>query len=43
MKPLDYIAPEILLFETSTETVFAQYQEAKAIANDPYASEELTW
>ncbi len=43
MKAQDYIAPEILEFETSTETGFAQSQEAKAIANDPYDYEELTW
>lgn len=43
MKTQDYIAPEILEFETSTETGFAQSQEAKAIANDPYDYEELTW
>lgn len=43
MKTQDYIAPEILKFETSTETGFAQSQEAKAIANDTYDYEELTW
>lgn len=43
MKTQDYIAPEILEFETSTETGFAQSMEAKAIANDPYEYEELTW
>lgn len=43
MKTQDYIAPEILEFETSTETGFAQSQEAKAIANDPYDYEEITW